>query len=54
MAVMNQQDPVQLSYFLASVLDLGNETEQKMLESSTVDGLLTLTHAALAKPSARR
>ncbi len=48
-AVMNQQDPVQLSYFLASVLDLGVETEQKMLESGTVDGLLTLTHAALAR-----
>lgn len=49
MAVMSQQDPVQLAYFLASVLDLGVETEQKMLESSTVDGLLTLTHAALAR-----
>ncbi len=49
MAVMTQQDPVQLAYFLASVLDLGTETEQKMLESSTVDGLLTLTHAALAR-----
>src|SRR5436190_20057900 len=40
MAVTTQQDPVQLSYFLASVLDLGIETEQKMLESGTVDGLL--------------
>jgi ATP-dependent Lon protease len=49
MAVMSQNDPVQLAYFLASVLDLGVETEQKMLESSTVDGLLTLTHAALAR-----
>ena len=49
MAVMTQQDPVQLAYFLASVLDLGTETEQKMLESTTVDGLLTLTHAALAR-----
>ena len=49
MAVMSQTDPVQLSYFLASVLDLGVETEQKMLESGTVDGLLTLTHAALAR-----
>jgi ATP-dependent Lon protease len=49
MAVMTQQDPIQLAYFLASVLDLGTETEQKMLESSTVDGLLTLTHAALAR-----
>lgn len=49
MAVLTQQDPVQLSYFMASVLELGNETEQKMLESDTVDGLLTLTHAALAR-----
>lgn len=49
MAVMSQQDPVQLSYFLASVLDLGVETEQKMLEANTVDVLLTLTHAALAR-----
>ncbi len=49
MAVMSQNDPVQLSYFLASVLDLGVETEQKMLESTTTDRLLMLTHAALAK-----
>ncbi len=49
MAVMSQENPGQLAYFLASVLDLGVETEQKMLESSTVDGLLTLTHAALAR-----
>jgi len=47
--VMTQTDPVQTAYFLASVLDLGVETEQKMLESSTVDGLLTLTHAALSR-----
>lgn len=49
MAVMSQTNPVQLAYFLASVLDLGVETEQKMLESETVDGLLSLTHAALAR-----
>lgn len=49
MAVMTQQDPVQLSYFLASVLDLGVETEQRMLESDTVDELLALTHASLAR-----
>ncbi|CAN5559536.1 endopeptidase La [soil metagenome] len=49
MAVMTQNDPVQLSYFLASVLDLGGETEQKMLESNTVDELLTLTHVSLAR-----
>ncbi len=48
MAVMSQNNPVQLSYFLASVLDLG-ETEQRMLEAKTVDELLTLSHAALAK-----
>ncbi len=49
MAVMTQQDPVQLSYFMASVLDLGTDTEQKMLEADTADELLTLTHAALAR-----
>lgn len=49
MAVMSQNDPVQLSYFLASVLDLGVETEQKMLEANTADELLMLAHAALAK-----
>src|SRR5437762_2408454 len=48
-AVTSQENPVQLAYFLASVLDLGVDTEQKMLESSTVDELLTLTHAALAR-----
>ncbi|MCA1624944.1 MAG: endopeptidase La [Acidobacteria bacterium] len=49
MAVISQTNPVQLSYFLASVLDLGVETEQKMLEAATVDELLMLSHAALAK-----
>jgi ATP-dependent Lon protease len=49
MAVMSQNNPVQLSYFLASVLDLGVETEQKMLEAETADALLMLTHGALAK-----
>ncbi|MEP7036868.1 MAG: LON peptidase substrate-binding domain-containing protein, partial [Acidobacteriota bacterium] len=49
MAVVSQNNPVQLSYFLASVLDLGVETEQKMLEAATVDELLSLSHAALAR-----
>lgn len=49
MAITAQDNPVQLAYFLASVLDFGVENEQKMLESSTVDELLTLTHAALAR-----
>ncbi len=48
-AVMAQNDAVQLSYFLASVLDLGVETEQKMLEANSTDELLMLTHSALAK-----
>ena len=49
MTVMGQGDPVQLSYFLGSVLDLGEENEQNMLEANSVDELLTLSHAALAK-----
>ncbi len=49
MAVMGQNDPIQMSYFLGSVLDLGEETEQRMLEATSVDDLLTLSHAALAK-----
>ncbi len=49
MAVTSQTNAVQLSYFLASVLDLGVETEQKMLEATTTDELLMLSHAALAK-----
>ena len=49
MAVISQNNPVQLSYFLASVLDLGVETEQKMLEAATVDELLNLSYAALAR-----
>jgi ATP-dependent Lon protease len=49
MAVMNQNNPVQLAYFLGSVLDLGAENEQRMLESQTVDELLTLMHASLAR-----
>ena len=48
MAVMSQNNPVQLAYFLGSVLDLG-ETEQKMLEAETVDELLTQAHVALAR-----
>jgi ATP-dependent Lon protease len=49
MAVLSQNNPVQLAYFLGSVLDLGAENEQKMLESETVDELLTQMHASLAR-----
>jgi len=47
--ILNTQDPVQLAYFLASVLDLGQEQEQAMLEANTVDQLLHLTYSALAR-----
>ena len=49
MAVTSQDDPVQLTYFLGSVLDLGEENEQQMLEAKSIDELLTVGHAALAK-----
>jgi ATP-dependent Lon protease len=49
MAVLSQNNPVQLAYFLGSVLDLGVENEQKMLEAATVDELLTVMHASLAR-----
>ena len=40
MAVLGQVDAVRLSYFLASILDLGVEEEQKMLEADTADELV--------------
>jgi ATP-dependent Lon protease len=49
MAVMSANDPVQLAYFLASVLTLGVEQEQKMLEANTVDELMRLTHNYLSR-----
>jgi ATP-dependent Lon protease len=48
-AIMSAGDPVQLAYFLASVLTLGVEQEQKLLEAQTVDELLRQAHAALAR-----
>src|ERR1041384_5609060 len=39
-AVMMATDPEQIAYFLGSVMDLGVELEQKMLEAATVDELL--------------
>ncbi len=49
MAVMSSEDPVRLAYFLASVLNLGVEQEQKMLEANTADELLRLAHSLLAR-----
>ena len=48
-AVMAADEPTQLAYFLASVLTLGVDQEQKMLEAGTVDELLRLAHANLAR-----
>ena len=49
MAVMSNNDPVQLAYFLASVLNLGVENEQQMLESNTVDELLSHAYHFLTR-----
>ena len=48
-AVLGQVDAVRLSYFLASILNLGVEEEQKMLEANTADELVRLSHASLAR-----
>jgi len=49
MAVLGSADPVRLAYFLGSVLTLGVEEEQKMLEAETADELLHLAHTNLAR-----
>ena len=48
-AVLGSVDAGRLSYFLASVLSLGVEEEQKMLEADTVDDLVRLAHTSLAR-----
>ncbi|MDX6268847.1 MAG: ATP-dependent Lon protease [Acidobacteriota bacterium] len=48
-AVMGAQEPTQIAYFLASVLNLGVEYEQAMLEAETTDELLRLAHVRLAR-----
>ena len=47
-AVLSASDPVQLSYFLGSILNLGVEQEQQMLEADTVDDLLQIAYGRLA------
>src|SRR6185295_5008799 len=46
-AVLGSVEPTRLSYFLASILNLGVEEEQKMLEANTVDELVRLAHTSL-------
>jgi len=48
-AVLGQADAVRLSYFLASILNLGVEEEQKMLEANTADELVRLAHTDLTR-----
>ena len=48
-AVLGSNDPVQLAYFLGSVLNLGLEQEQAMLEADTADLLLQLAYSRLAR-----
>ncbi len=49
MVVLAADDPVRLAYFLGSILSLGVEKEQQMLEANTVDELMHLAHDFLAR-----
>lgn len=48
-AVLSSVDPIRLAYFLGSILNLGVEEEQKMLEANTADELLRLAHNNLKR-----
>jgi ATP-dependent Lon protease len=47
--VLGADDPVRLAYFLGSILSLGVEKEQQMLEANSVDELVHLAHDFLAR-----
>ena len=47
--VLGADDPVRLAYFLGSILSLGVDKEQQMLEANTVDDLVHLAHDFLAR-----
>ena len=49
LAVLGSVEPTRLSYFLASILSLGVEEEQKMLEANTADELVKLAHTNLVR-----
>src|SRR5947207_1658208 len=49
LVVLGADDPVKLAYFLGSILSLGVEKEQQMLEANTADDLLHLAHDFLAR-----
>jgi ATP-dependent Lon protease len=48
-AILGSVEAVRLAYFLGSILNLGVEQEQKMLEANTADELLRLAHSYLAR-----
>lgn len=49
LAVLGSVEAVRLAYFLGSILNLGVEEEQKMLEAITADELLRLANINLAR-----
>jgi ATP-dependent Lon protease len=49
LVVLGADDPVKLAYFLGSILNLGVEKEQQMLEANSVDDLIHLAHDFLAR-----
>lgn len=49
MVVLSADDPVRLAYFLGSILSLGVQKEQQMLEANSVDELMHLAHDFLAR-----
>src|SRR3989475_4199693 len=48
LVVLGADDPVKLAYFLGSILSLGVEKEQQMLEANSADELMHLAHDFLA------
>ena len=49
LVVLGADDPVKLAYFLGSILSLGVDKEQQMLEANSVDDLIHLAHDFLAR-----
>jgi len=49
MVVLSADDPIRLAYFLGSILNLGVDKEQQMLEANTVDDLMHHAHDFLAR-----
>src|SRR5437016_5203098 len=49
MMVLSADDPVRLAYFLGSILSLGVDKEQQMLEANSVDDLMHHAHDFLAR-----